>query len=286
MPYLYVILAAVLFGGAPTVQRLVLLTGVTPEALMVISNCVMVVCALLLCAVKHYSLRVTGRQRFQLMLLGVAMASTGLLLNHSYAYIPVGFVTMIHFLYPTVVCVAMALLFRQRLTPLKCAAIAVSLGGLALLGGGGAMGEGGGLGILLAALSSLTYAAYVIFSDKGAVGGLPLLVRLAYAAGTSMVVCLCAALLSDGVFPADGQTWLLGACAGLLLGSGYFFLSCGIKGLGATTAAFINMLEPVTSLALSALVYRYAIAPRSAWGSALLLGSVLLIALDGRRRAK
>lgn len=283
MGLLFVILAAVLFGAAPTVQRLVLAGGVSPESLMASTNAVLVAGALSVCALRRCSLRVARRQLVQLVLMGLAMVSTGLLLIHAYLYLPVGFVTMIHFLYPTVVTLVMALFFGEKLTPLRGAAIAVSVGGLILLGGG----AGGSLtGVVLAALSSLTYASYVILNDRGGANSLPLPVRLAYAGAVSMAVCLAASLAGGGAWPAGGRAWGLTLLAGALLGGAYFFLVAGIGLLGASTAAFVNMLEPVTSLLLSAAVWHYAVSGRSLLGCALVLCSVLLIALGGRAGAR
>ncbi|MEA5040137.1 MAG: DMT family transporter [Clostridiaceae bacterium] len=284
MGYFYVVLAAVLFGAAPTFQRQALLTGVTPAGLMVMTNGVTVLGAAVFALPRRRDLRVSGRQLLHLALMGVSMGLTGLLLNYAYNYLAVGFVTMIHFLYPSVVCIAMALFFREKLTPLKAGAAAVSVGGLALLSGGGSAGSF--TGVLLAALSSLTYGFYVISNEKGSANTLPTVVKVMYSMFFSLMMNLCVALGTKAVFPFSGPALLPSLLAGVMIGSATFLLCVGIRHLGASTSAFINMLEPVTSLLVSALVYRYAVSARSGLGCALVLSSVLMTALGSRKIAR
>lgn len=282
MGFLCVILAAVLFGAAPTFQRLVLMTGVTPAGLMVMTNGVTVLGAAAFALIRRYDLRVTGRQLFHLFLMGVNMGLTGLLLNYAYNRLAVGFVTMIHFLYPAVVCIAMAVLFRERLTWLKAGAIAVSVGGLVLLSGGGSAQSA--TGVLLAALSSLTYGFYVISNEKGSANTMPTVVKVMYSMSFAFLFNLIVALSTGAVFPFAGKELPFSVLAGAMLGTATWLLCAGIGKLGASKAAFINMLEPVTSLLLSAAVYRYAVSARSLLGCALVLCSVLMVAL-GKKKA-
>lgn len=258
------------------------MTGVTPAGLMVMTNGVTVLGSAVFVLIRRYPLKVEKRQLFHLMLMGVHMGLTGLLLNYAYNRLAVGFVTMIHFLYPSVVCIAMALFFRERLTLLKAGAIAVSVGGLVLLSGGGSAGALSG--VIPAALSSLTYGFYVIANEKGSANTLPTVVKVMYSMMFALLLNFCVALGTHAVFPFSGRALPFSVLAGAMLGGATWFLCVGIGKLGASTSAFINMLEPITSLIISAAVYRYAISARSMLGCALVMGSVLMIALGKKKR--
>jgi len=249
---------------------------------MTVTNAVTVVGAAAFALLSRNSLRVERKQLLHLLLMGVSMGLTGLLLNIAYQYLAVGFATMLHFLYPSVVCISMALLFRERLTPMKLGAVAVSVGGLVLLSGGGA---GSVSGVVLAALSSLTYALYVISNEKGSANTLPVAVKVMYSMGFGLAFNFCVAVGTHAVFPAPGRGLLLALLAGAMIGTATVLLCAGIGRIGASSAAFINMLEPVTSLLLSAAVYHYTISLRAGLGCLLVLCSVLMITLGRRKKS-
>lgn len=96
---------------------------------------------------------------------------TQVFLNLAYQYLPVGFVTMIHFMFPAIVCFVMAIFFQEKLTVLKAGAVALSIAGLALLSGGGF--DGGLAGVLLALASSVTYSFFLIGNERWSIRSLP-----------------------------------------------------------------------------------------------------------------
>ncbi len=59
----------------------------------------------------------------------------------------------------------------------------------------------------------------------------------------------------------------------------------GVAKLGRAQLLF-NMLEPIVSIVVSAAAYHYAISRRDGLGCLLILASMLLIALNDRRRAE
>ena len=63
---------------------------------------------------------------------------------------------------------------------------------------------------------------------------------------------------------------------------GFYFITAGVKYIGASKAAFINMLEPVTGVIGGVLFYHDVINFRSLIGCICVLLSVLLIAMDGK----
>jgi drug/metabolite transporter (DMT)-like permease len=63
-----------------------------------------------------------------------------------------------------------------------------------------------------------------------------------------------------------------------MLCAAIFLINAGVKKIGAGAASFINMTEPVTSLVVSALVYRYALTPMALAGCALIVGSLFFAA--------
>jgi len=290
MRYLAVVVASVLFGIFPSIQDGVLLTGVTPLALVVVCNGISGLLGLAGAAARREELRVGKRQLLDLAMLGViGLFLTDYLLNVAYTMIPVGYVTMIHFMYPSLVCIAMAVFFREKLNGWKAAAMVCSAAGLAFLAGGGFTGRP--VGILVAFLTGVAYAFYMIASDRSSVGGLPVFTRVFYSNLFVVLTALCAAAAGvDGkpmLFPQTGSAWLGCLAVGAMLCAGTYLINIGIIRLGAGTASFIYMVEPITSLAVSAAVYRYHIGALNLLGCALILGSLAFAARgDSKAEAK
>ena len=203
-----VIIASVLFGLFPSIQKLILANGTPPLVLVVCCNGVACLVGLAASIFRHRSLKLTRRQVPAIILVGFCgLFLTDYLLDIAYTLIPVGYVTMLHFMYPSLVCLFMALLFHERITKWKTLAIISSVIGLALLAGGGFSGSMAGIGI--AVITSFTYVFYMIASDKTAARQIPVEVRLFY---SNLVVTIAAGIfviVSSGktplVFPKDGH---------------------------------------------------------------------------------
>ena len=209
-----------------------------------------------------------------------------MLINTAYLFMPVGTVTMLHFLYPTVVCVVMGTLFKEGFSKLQVAAIVVSIAGMFFL-----TGKNGSLpllGIALAAISSLTYGSYLIANEKGPANDLPLEVKLFYVSlpGTLLFAVLAPATGNLAV-PSSPVSWFqLIVCSGLATVGGYFLMMFGIQKLGASTASFLSMLEPVVSVVFGTIWFADPVTVGVVVGSALILTSVCFITLDSSRKEK
>lgn len=281
---LYIIGASLLFGLVPTGNKYVMLSGVPAECLTFYTMSVICLMSVTLLYITHTRVRVNAGELCHLLFLGAAgQGATTFLLSLACMRIPAGLATVFHFLYPTVVSVVMVVLFGQKMTRFKAAAIACSISGMALIGGssgGGAVRPGG---ILLAAASSLTFALYTVSNEKGNINHLPLLVKLAFSSmGSALLFACISAVSRKAALPGTKGAWaiLLLVC-GLGSFTAFVCLTAGIRRIGAAAASFINMLEPVTSVVVSVMVYRDPLSARTMLGMAFVFGAVLLVALDG-----
>lgn len=279
----FILLASLIYGCVPSLQESVLLAGASPLGLLVICNSVAGLASLAVGLLRHESFRVGGRTLLFLVLTGLlGLFLTDYLLNLSYALIPVGFTTLIHFLYPSAVCAASFFLFREKLSRNTVIAIALSLLGLVLISGGDFSGSR--WGILTALGSGLAYAFYMLSNERSAVKEVPLAVRTFYFNLFTVSAALLINLGTHSVtLPAGGPAFVTGILCGLLFCVAMILTNAGIGRIGASAAALLGLLEPLTSLVVSTAVYRYRITVLIVLGAALILGSLLLIALDGRK---
>lgn len=284
---LAVVASATILGVMPSMQKQLMVDGLPIFSLMFFTNLIISLVTLAVSLGRGRSLKLSRPQLIQVVLMGLTgMVATAMLINTAYLFMPVGTVTMLHFLYPTVVCIVMGTLFKEGFSKLQVAAIVVSIAGMFFL-----TGKNGSLpvlGIALAAISSLTYGSYLIANEKGPANDLPLEVKLFYVSlpGTLLFAVLAPATGNLAV-PSSPVSWFqLIVCSGLATVGGYFLMMFGIQRLGASTASFLSMLEPVVSVVFGTIWFADPVTVGVVVGSALILTSVCFITLDSSRKEK
>lgn len=278
--------AATCMGIMPTFQKQVLLDGLPMNSLMVYTNGIISLVSLGMALLKKRSLKATPIQFIQSVLMGtVGMLITAVLLNTAYLYLPVGMAIMLNFLYPSVVCIVMGTVFKQGFTKLQLGAIVCSIAGMIFLAGKG--GDVNTLGIVCALVSAFTYGGYLIANEKGPANDLPIETKLFYVSLPGTVLFgILAPLTGTLAAPAQPSGWLYVLASGLFTVGGYFLMMYGISLLGASTSAFVSMLEPIVSVAFSTIWFGDPVTVGVAVGGLLVLSSILLIAIDGSKKAK
>ena len=116
--------------------------------------------------VQRKSFALTRRELITLVALGILMGSSSSSLYISFNHMDVGIASTLLFVYPVMVAIIMAALFKEKVTAATVLAIVLSLGGIALLNhteGGASLST---LGVTLVMISSLTYAVYIVVVNK------------------------------------------------------------------------------------------------------------------------
>jgi drug/metabolite transporter (DMT)-like permease len=285
--FICIVLASVAFGFSPVFATEIMASGMDAQSTLVFVNAFAALGSGIALLFGRNRPHVTRRQVWQLFVCGGAsLGLTELLLVNSYRFIPIGLATMFHFVYPVVVSLAMVILYKEKVSVYKIAAILSALAGLYLI-----LDLSGNLsvkGVALALSSGLAYAAYVVVNRKCAYRELPALTVVFYATLTCVVGFALYRLAAGGLmFPPSARIWLLAAGSGLI--SHLFallMLITAVRRIGASTAATCNMLEPMTSMIAGAVIYSEKLPLLSLGGCVLMLLAILLIALDTRRAVK
>lgn len=280
--------AATLLGILPTIQKQLMVDGLPLNSLMFYTNMTITLFCLLVALIKKSSLKATKQQAIQALLMGVfGMLFTAVLLNSSYMYLPVGTTIMLNFLYPTIVCVIMGTVFKNGFTKLQIAAIVVSISGMVFLTGAG--GDLSVIGMVLAIASAFTYGIYLVANEKGPANDLPIEVKLFYVSlPATIVFAFLAPATNTLCAPTSGvMGWILTiAGSGMFTVGGYFLMMYGISKLGAATAAFVSMLEPIISVVFGTIWFKDPVTVGIVVGGILVITSILLITIDGYRKSK
>lgn len=197
-------------------------------------------------------------------------------------YASAGLVALLLYLYPAIVVVLSALVFKRVIGVGRGWAVAVALAGTALTVGGDLSSEIPG--IVLGITCAFIYSAYILAGEDviPRVGPLPAAVVVMLAAA---VVYGLMALGSGLALPAGMTGWA--AILAIALFSTLFAIVGFFKGLeklGAADAATLSTMEPLITLGLAALVLGETVTAMQLAGGGLILAAVIYLARDSSRR--
>ncbi len=220
----------------------------------------------------------------RLLLSGTAMGLNWILLFAAYRYTSVSVATLSYYFAPSLVVLASALLFRERLTARKGVCFLLATGGMALVIGtqGRSAGANDRLGIALGLGAAVLYAA-VILLNKGirSVSGVD---RTLVQFAAAILVLAPYQLLSGGFHlgALDPAGWAALLAVGLVhTGAAYCLYFSALKELPGQTAALLSYLDPLVAVGVSALWLGEAIGPWQLVGGAVVLGCSLFSELGG-----
>lgn len=232
---------------------------------------------------RHAPLR--GRDWLLLGLLGFAGYYLASLFDFlGLRYVSASLERLILFLYPTLTVFISAVFLRKPIRPLTWVAVAVSYAGMAAVFGGEPLRHSPHLllGGLLVFGSAIAYASYLVGSGE-------LVHRIGATRSTGIILsisCLCCLLNFVLVNPLASlrvslHVYLIGlAIAVFCTVLPATLLSNGIKRIGASQAALIGGVGPVSTIYLGYLFLGETISALQGLGAALVLGGVLIISLN------
>ncbi|MEW6514584.1 MAG: DMT family transporter [Pseudomonadota bacterium] len=198
-------------------------------------------------------------------------------------YASAGLVGLLLYLYPAIVTVMSALIYRRQIGAARGWAVAAALVGTALTVGGDLQSQP--LGIMLGIGAALIYSIYILAGEgvMPRVGALP----------AATVVMLAAAVVYGGAATAEGlalprsiEAWLavlaIAIFSTLLAILGFFK---GLEKLGASDASTLSTLEPLVTIGLAMLVLGETITRLQLGGGVLILAAVIYLARHGAKEA-
>jgi drug/metabolite transporter (DMT)-like permease len=195
-----------------------------------------------------------------------------------------GLVALLLYLYPMLVTLFSVLLLKERLTPIKAGALAAAVAGSALTIG--PVGGGRPLGIGLGVLAAFIYAAYILVGSRvtPAAGPIPASTVII---GSAAVVYGGLMALQGPVFPQTTAGWLaIGGVALISTVVAIVFFFIGLERIGPTAASTISALEPLVTVLLAVTVLHERVVPLQIAGGALILASVVGLALSDEQKDK
>ncbi len=289
--YIFVVLSAMLYGMYPIASKFAYSGGATPVDLLLLKGTAIFPLALLGFFNKKTDMRIAkperGKTLRDIAILAVSCAVlTPLLLLSSYALIPAGTATVIHYSYCVITLVMCVIIYRDRLDPIKLVCVIMCISGVFLLYSPKIAGNLSGM--LLALASAFTFAFYTVYLDKSGLHSMEPVKLQFYILTVSIPLSLIyAAATRSFSFKMSAPAWGA-ALAYYMLGATFasLFFQMGVHRIGSQRSAILSTIEPLTSVVFGVTLFNEQLTWRSAAGMAVILAAAVLITVIDGKRAK
>lgn len=277
--YLCGIGAAVCYGTNPLGALYLYEDGINANSVLFYRFALAVVMLGMLMAARRKSLKVSRKELSLLCALGVVFSTSSITLYFSFCFMDAGIASTLLFVYPVMVAVIMALLFKERLPAVSVFAIMLALSGIAML----YHGDGGATlstrGVMLVMFSSLSYAVYIVVVNKSPLRMSSMRLTF-YVLFFGMLTVLTNSFIT-GLHIQMLTTPRMWSCAFMLALLPTVFslvlMTISVHETGSTPTAVMGALEPLTAVVIGVAVFGEQLTPRLAAGIVLILTAVIMI---------
>ncbi len=214
-----------------------------------------------------------------LCIMGLLFAFSSLFLFMSYNYMDAGIASTILFVYPVLVAIIMAVVFKEKVSPITMFSIALAFVGISMLcksPGGQTLSL---VGITFVFLSSLSYAIYIVGVNRSSLKDMPIAKLTFYVLlfGLSVYVVRLQFCTELQVIPTP-MLWINAVSLAVFpTVISLVTMTKAIHYIGSTPTAILGALEPVTALFFGVLVFGEQLTPRIIWGILMVITAVTLI---------
>lgn len=272
-------IASISYGLNPLFALPLYATGIQVDSVLFYRYAFAVVMMAVLMKLNGKSFALKKNEILPLVVMGLLFSFSSLFLFQSFHYMDAGIASTILFVYPVMVALIMAVFFKERLSLIKIASIAMAFAGISML----YKGEGGvslsAVGVAYVLASSLVYAIYIVGVNHSVLKTMSGLKLTFYAIlfGMSIYVVRLRGCMDLQPLVETSQ-WV--NAAGLALFPTLLSLvtiTKAIHYIGATPAAILGALEPVTALFVGVMVFGEHLTGGNIVGILLILAAVTLI---------
>ncbi len=213
-------------------------------------------------------------EKVSLLFGGAALGLNWVALFEAYRLLNVSLATLIYYVGPMLILLLSPILFREKLTGVKIAAICLVAVGLVCISGSIAFGGLSAAGLLTDVVSSLFYASLIAFNKRIVrTGGLQ---TAAIELDVAFFVVLAYVLLTAGLPHIQKADVPYIAVLGLInTGLAYLLYFSGLQKLPGQSVALISYVDPVSALVFSALLLHEAMTPVQILGAVLIIGGAM-----------
>ena len=276
-------IAAASYGMNPLFALPLYKAGMNPDSVLFFRYLFAIPLLGIMIKARGRTFKIQRKETFPLIIMGLLVALSSLTLFLSYNYMAAGIASTLLFVYPIMVALIMAMVFKEKLTLQTIVCMLLALGGIGLL----YESEDGStlslIGTLLVFASSLSYAIYIVGINQTSLKNVATLKVTFYVLlfGLSLFV---ARLLYSGVLNTPDQWYLWGNLLALAVFPTAISFLCttgAIQYIGSTPTAILGALEPVTAIFFGSTVFGEGLTVRESVGLVMIIVAVTLVIAGG-----
>ena len=276
-------IAAASYGMNPLFALQLYKAGMDPDSVLFFRYLFAIPLLGIMIKARGRSFKIQRKETFPLIIMGLLVALSSLTLFLSYNYMAAGIASTLLFVYPIMVALIMAMVFKEKLALQTIVCMLLALGGIGLL----YKSEDGStlslIGTLLVFASSLSYAIYIVGINQTSLKNVATLKVTFYVLlfGLSLFV---ARLLYSGVLNTPDQWYLwanLLALAVFPTAISFLCTTGAIQYIGSTPTAILGALEPVTAIFFGIAVFGESLTVRESFGLVMIIVAVTLVIAGG-----
>ena len=283
------LISAIAYGLNPLGALYLYQDGFTVSSVLFYRYSIAVVGLIIMMLVKREPFGITRRELGIVGLLGVLFAISSITLYSSFLHMEAGIACTILFVYPIMVAVIMGIFFKEQVRFATIVSIVLALCGIALLYQGDGTTTLSTWGVVLVLLSSLSYAIYIVIVNRSQLKmsavKLTLYVMIIGAATValnSLFNAGCGALQPLTTTTQLAFSLMLGIVPTLI---SLVTMAIAVRLIGSTPTAIMGALEPVTAVAIGAMVFDERLTSRLILGIAMILVAVVIIIISNTRKS-
>ena len=276
-------IAAASYGMNPLFALPLYKAGMDPDSVLFFRYLFAIPLLGIMIKARGRSFKIQRKETFPLIIMGLLVALSSLTLFLSYNYMAAGIASTLLFVYPIMVALIMAMVFKEKLALQTIVCMLLALGGIGLL----YKSEDGStlslIGTLLVFASSLSYAIYIVGINQTSLKNVATLKVTFYVLlfGLSLFV---ARLLYSGVLNTPDQWYLwanLLALAVFPTAISFLCTTGAIRYIGSTPTAILGALEPVTAIFFGIAVFGESLTVRESFGLVMIIVAVTFVIAGG-----
>ena len=276
-------IAAASYGMNPLFALPLYKAGMDPDSVLFFRYLFAIPLLGIMIKARGRSFKMQRKETFPLIIMGLLVALSSLTLFLSYNYMAAGIASTLLFVYPIMVALIMAMVFKEKLALQTIVCMLLALGGIGLL----YKSEDGStlslIGTLLVFASSLSYAIYIVGINQTSLKNVATLKVTFYVLlfGLSLFV---ARLLYSGVLNTPDQWYLwanLLALAVFPTAISFLCTTGAIQYIGSTPTAILGALEPVTAIFFGIAVFGESLTVRESFGLVMIIVAVTFVIAGG-----
>lgn len=277
--YLLGCIAAASYGMNPLFALPLYSAGMNPDSVLFFRYLFAIPVLGIMLKARGRSFRLHRGELFPLILLGLLVAVSSLTLFESYNYMDAGIASTLLFVYPILVALIMAVVYKEKLNTLTMLCILLALGGISLLYKNSDGSTLNITGVILVMVSSLSYALYIARVNRPKLKNIATLKLTFYVLVFGILLFLVRVKFGTELqVPAEWPLWgNIIALAIFPTAISFLCTTQAIQYIGSTPTAILGALEPLTAVFFGVTVFGEALTVRVSCGIVMIVSAVTLI---------